>query len=497
MFTWVVDVLLLGAVLQPPVTYFSARAGVRGVTPLFCTAVLGIAMALFYPLYGEVSRGIVLIPIGATVIGSALEVDGLSLFIGLVAVLLGLLSAVFSIRYMEHDTGLGAYYTLIVLMTAGMVGIAFAGDLFTLYLFWEITSVTSYALVAFRKDHWEAVEAGFKYLIMSASGSAMLLLAFGLLYGMTGTLNLAGMAYVMKGQTLAGSPWLWLAFLFLIVGFGVKAAIVPLHTWLPDAHPAAPSPVSALLSGIVIETAVYAFSRVLFTVVSPAALSWEMLIAVLSLVTMTTGNIMALLQSDVKRLLAYSSIAQVGYILVGLAAGTRMALTGAVLHILNHALMKGSAFLCAGAFIHSVGSRDVSELKGIGRRMPLSTIAFTLSLFALAGTPPLNGFISKVLLFAGAFEAGFSWLAIAGVLNSVLSLAYYLRLMLAFINPKLSQRAREAKEAPASMLAPIAVMSVLIVVFGVWPDPVIGFSEQAAAALVNIEAYTSAVMGKP
>jgi len=496
-FTWVVDVLLLGAVLQPSVAYLSSRAGMRRLTPLFCIAVLGISMALFYPLYGEVSQAIVLVPVTASVLGSTFEVDGLGIFVGLVAVLLGLLSAIFSFRYMEHDSGLGGYYTLLILMTAGMVGIAFAGDLFTLYVFWEITSITSYVLVAFRKDQWEAVEAGFKYLIMSASGSAILLLAFSLLYGMTGTLNLAGMASVMKRTPLADSPWLWLTFLLVTVGFGVKAAIVPLHTWLPDAHPAAPSPVSALLSGIVIETAVYAFSRILFTVFSPAALSWAMFIAVLCLVTMTTGNIMALLQNDVKRLLAYSSIAQVGYILVGLAAGTRMGVTGSVLHILNHALMKGSAFLCAGAFIHSVGSRDLSELAGIGRRMPASATAFAISLFALAGTPPLNGFISKVLLFAGAFEAGMSWLAIAGVLNSVLSLAYYLRLMLTFINPRPSERVRVAKEAPISMLAPILTMTVLIVIFGVWPDPAIAFADKAAAALMNVEAYTSAVVRPP
>ncbi|MCK4474811.1 hypothetical protein KAU30_03120, partial [Candidatus Bathyarchaeota archaeon] len=269
------------------------------------------------------------------------------------------------------------------------------------------------------------------------------------------------------------------------VGFGIKAAIVPFHTWLPDAYAAAPSPICAVLSGVMIEIGVYALCRVLFLVFLPAQFHWGMIIAVLSVVTMTVGNLMALLQGDIKRLLGYSSIAHIGYILVGIATGTQSGLTGTTFHIFNHALMKGLAFLCAGAFIFRARTRNLDELAGIGRKMPISTITLSIALFALAGMPGLNGFMSKFVLFTAAIPAGMAWLAIAGVLNSAFSVAYYLRVILVVIRSPPTERVAAAKEAPITMLIPICVMAAFIVLFGVWPEPILAFAQRAASCLID------------
>jgi len=279
-----------------------------------------------------------------------------------------------------------------------------------------------------------------------------------------------------------------------IVGCGIKAAIVPFHTWLPDAHPEAPSSVSALLSGILIACGVYGLSRIILLTFNYTVFQWGIAIMVLSIITMTVGNFMALLQNDLKRLLAYSSIAQMGYIIAGLSLGTEWGLTGSILHIFNHALMKGAAFLCAGAFIHAVGTRMLDELSGIGRRMPLSTIALCITFFGLIGIPPLSGFISKLILFEAA-SAGMVWLTIAGIINTAISTGYYLRFINIIIRHESSERVTVAKEAPVTMLAPIFIMALLIILFGIWVQPILGFAQEAAASLLNLKAYISAVGG--
>ena len=211
-----------------------------------------------------------------------------------------------------------------------------------------------------------------------------------------------------------------------------------------------------------------------------------MVLAVLSLVTMTFGNITALLQNDLKRLLAYSSIGHIGYMLVGLDVGTQIGLTGTALHIFNHALMKGACFLCAGAFVYRVGVRRLDEIAGIGRRMPFTTIALCVSLFALTGMPPLNGFISELTLFMSSVEAGMTWLGVAIIVNSLFSSGYVLRVVKALLQRREAECFENVKEAPLLMLTPILVMVFMIVLFGVWPDPVLEFARKAAYALLSM-----------
>jgi NADH-quinone oxidoreductase subunit N len=241
-----------------------------------------------------------------------------------------------------------------------------------------------------------------------------------------------------------------------------------------------------LLAGAVTETGVYALARTLFSAFLAFQVQWSLVLAVLSVVTMTLGNVTALLQKDVKRLLAYSSIAQVGYMLVGLAVGTQLGLAGTFLQILNHALMKGTAFLCVGAIIYRTGSRQLEEVAGVGRKMPLTTIIFAISLFALTGMPPLNGFVSELVLFTSAVQAHMAWLGIAIILNSVLSAAYYLQVIRFLVRPALSERLEKVKEAPLVLLVPICIMAILIIFFGVYPDPVLNLARKAAQSLLSM-----------
>jgi len=428
---------------------------------------------------------------GAPPLGACLEIDALGIYMAFSAALLGFFATLYSVTYMEHDTRLTEYYALLSVLTVSMIGVALAGDFFTLFVFWEMMGVTSYVLVAFRKESWGPIEAGFKYMVMGAVGSTILLLGMGLMYGMAGTLNFAQISYAMSGQPV--NLWLLLLFVFFVIGFGIKSAIVPMHTWLPDAHPEAPSPISAMLSGMLIETALYALSRVLFITFDPGV--FRMSIAILAMITMSLANVLALLQTDIKRMLAYSSIAQIGYMLVGLSAGTVVGMQGLFLHVFNHSLMKGLAFLASGSLIHVAHTRDIDELKGVGRAMPLTSLALFVALLGLGGVPSTSGFVSKFILFNSAIGVGLWWLALLGVLNSAFSMAYYLRVMKNLVAEP-SDRIKGLKEAPLPMIAVTLTMALLIVLFGVWPQATANFAKKAAEALVmNIDTYVSAILG--
>jgi proton-translocating NADH-quinone oxidoreductase chain N len=486
LFNLPLDLLVFFTLTTPLVGALGSRIHKDSLGGVYAAIGLAVSGAGVYELYLDYSANPTLYSAGNGIFSAFLRVDMLSIYMSAIFVGVGLAAAVYSIRYMEKDSGKPLYFTLLLAMITGMVGAVFAGDLFTLYVFWELMSISSYVLVAFRKETWEPLEAGFKYLIMSAAGSATFLFGLALLYGMAGTLNFQALATAFS-QSLA-NRWLYVAFIFILVGFGVKAAIVPLHTWLPDAHSAAPTPISALLSGVVIETSVYALLRTFFTAFLSIQTQWFIILAFLSILTMTVGNLMALLQNDVKRLLAYSSIGHVGYMLVGLAVGTQVGLTGTLLHIFNHSLMKGAAFLCAGAIIFRLESRSLQDMTGIGRKMPITATLFAISLFALIGMPPLSGFVSELTLITSSVQANVGWLGAAIILNSILSSGYYLRVLRALIQPSMSDAASKAREAPLLMLIPAGVMVALIILFGIYPGPIIKVAQQAASGLLSMGA---------
>ena len=428
---------------------------------------------------------------GLPPLGACFEIDMFSLYFAGTAALLSFLVTVYSFSYMDHDTRLSEYYALLSAITVGMMGVAFAGDMFTMFIFWEMMGIASYSLVSFRKDNPGPIEAGFKYMVMGSVGSVVMFFGMAFVYGMSGSLNFAVLANNLQGAAL--NPWTILVFATFIIGFGVKAAIVPMHTWLPDAHPEAPSPISALLSGIVIETGLYAMIRVFSVLYEPALL--RMPIVVLAVITMTLGNLLALFQSDLKRMLAYSSIAQMGYMLVGLSTGTAIGLQALTMHVFTHSMMKGLAFLAAGSIVHQSGTRNIDELKGIGRFMPLTTLGLFVSFMGLGGVPATGGFISKFMLFGSAIEAGMTWLAVLGVLNSALSMGYYLRVIKTLISDPIDALL-EIKEAPVMMVGITLVMTLIVLALGLNPEPVVRFAELAADSLYDgFTNYIGAILG--
>jgi multicomponent Na+:H+ antiporter subunit D len=443
-----------------------------------------------YTMVQASATGILIVTLGgAPPLGACFEIDMLSVYMAFSAALLGFFATVYSYNYMQHDTRLTEYYTLLSALVVGIVGVAFAGDFFTFFVFWELMGITSYVLVAFRKENWGPVEAGFKYMVMGAVGSTLLLLGIALIYGMAGTVNFAQISNALH---IGGSGiWMMVAMVIFVVGFGIKSAIVPLHTWLPDAHPEAPSPISAMLSGILIETALYGLTRILY-ITFPVA-DFSLAIAALAVITMTFANVVAVLQTDVKRMLAYSSIAQVGYMLIGVASGGIMGLTGLFLHVFNHSLMKGLAFLSAGSVIEEAGSRDIEKMRGVAKVMPITTLTMFIAMLGLGGVPGTAGFISKYLLFGSAITPGFWWLTVVAVLNSALSMVYYLRVMKALVGqPK--EPLKATKEAPPFMLFVTVAMATLIVLFGVYPAPMIAYATEAAKALLNLSNYVKVII---
>ncbi len=435
---------------------------------------------------------------------TCINIDILAVYMSVVFVFLGLFVAIYSIKYMEHDDGMGLFYPLLLTLVGSMVGVVYAGDFLTLFIFWESMSVSSYALVAFRKEETEPIEAGLKYFLLSAFGSTLILFSMSYLYGLTGTLNLAQIGANLA-LLPAGGAWMNVAtitIMGLIIGFGIKAAIAPLCTWLPDAHPAAPSGISAMLSGVVIMTGSYAILRLFGYFFSPTVypvygyiLSW------FALFTMIYGNLMALTQKDIKRLLAYSTITNVGYIIFGFAVGMMplthidpnaaelaryLSVTGGLFHITAHMLSKGMLFLCAGVFLHEIGTRDLDKLKGIGRKMTVTMVCFDIGALSLAGVPPLIGFFSKFFIIWGSIVAGWYLAAAILVLSSAFSVVYYLRMIQILVFAEPSPEALKAQRASPVMLFSIVVLTLFIVGIGLFPEFFLRVAELAAKAALGL-----------
>jgi proton-translocating NADH-quinone oxidoreductase chain N len=341
----------------------------------------------------------------------------------------------------------------------------------------------SYTLVAFKKKKWEAIEASYKYLIMSSAGSITILFALSFLYGLTGTLNISYLSISLGGAER--TPIMYISLLMLIVGFGLQAGMFPFHMWLPDAHMAAPSPISAVLSGIMVKAGIYGLFKVLFTIFDSLYGSWSITLAVFAVLTMFVGNLSALFQDDIKRLLAYSTIANTGYILLGMAIGSHRALTGSLFHILNHAVIKALLFLCAGAFIHEAKTRSLRELAGIRRAMPITGSVFVIGVLSLASFPPLNIFWGEFTIVMAGLEADMAWLSFLMIINLVFSAAYCLRMIQILAIQKETSVSRKAKEASKPMLVPILILGFLSILIGIYPAPFQTLVEVVAQATLN------------
>jgi proton-translocating NADH-quinone oxidoreductase chain N len=381
-------------------------------------------------------------------------------------------------------------------LTGVIIGLGCAADLFNLWLWFEATAVTSYLLVAFYRERPASLEAGVKYLVQSAAGSGLVLFGVAIVLAHTGTLDLVQIRAAVQAGQPNSLPLLAAAALFL-TGFGVKMAVVPMHTWLADAHAQAPSGISAMLSGVVIEAGLVALLRV-STVVITVTAPWGLLLMALGCMNMLAGNLLALRQQRLKRLLAFSTLAHMGYMLLGLGIAVYARETtgaqGSFFHLVNHSLMKGLAFLAAGALLYglhsAVGDRPllVSDLSGAARRYPLVALALSLALLGLAGLPPLAGFASKWQILAAGMAANtllLTALVVFAALNSVHSLAYYLPVVNILYRRQPSPALIAARPLPTAMLLPLIVLAATIIVIGLWPDLASWLTEAAAAAVTG------------
>jgi F420H2 dehydrogenase subunit N len=393
--------------------------------------------------------------------------------------------------YMKGKSNPAAYYSLILLSSVGMVLIAYSSDLVMLFVSWELMSLPTYALAAFSKRDPISNEAAIKYFMFGALSSGILVLAIGLVYGITGTTNIGESIRALTSLDQSLIPIGLVATALFVAGFGFKMGLVPFHMWLPDAYEGSPTTISALLAAGTKKAGFAAAIRVVIIGMFALNLDWTVTLAVLAVFTMTLGNFGALIQKSLPRILAYSSIAQAGYILIGMAVApySDQALSGSLLHIFNHAIMKSTAFIAAAAVATALASYGLERYRGLGLRMPITAIALTISLLALAGVPPLNGFWSKLVIFGAAINSSaYVWwgpyLAIAGVLNSALSLGYYawiIRKMYMENGPDMSR----IKE-PRAMLAVLIFGLVFMIVFGVWFSPLLEFATNSVPDLTPI-----------
>lgn len=411
-------------------------------------------------------------------------------FFAIAMLIVSIMTTVGSFNYMRGKAHPAVYYSLILLASVGMVLIAYSTDLVMLFVAWELMSIPTYVLAGFMKKDPTSNEAALKYFLFGALSSAIIIYGISIAYGLTGSTNIA---QVISGFSHIGPDMMPLALLsvaMFIAGFGFKMGLVPFHMWLPDAYEGAPTTISTLLAAGTKKAGFAAALRVIIMGTVALNLEWTFALGIIAIMTMTVGNIAAIMQKNITRMLAYSSIAQAGYILIGLSIApfSQIGIQAALFHILNHAVMKGAAFIAAAGIITTLAVSHLDKIRGLGKRMPITSIGLVVSLLALAGVPPLNGFWSKLMLFGSAIDAGsvVSWapyLAIAGVLNSALSLAYYgwiIRKMY-FEEGESDKRVKE----PKSIIGVMIFSIIFIVAIGVYPDPIIQFTQSAVPSIAT------------
>ena len=424
-------------------------------------------------------------------VGICMVLDGFTSFMLVTVNLVSFLVTVYSVSYMNRFTDKAKFYTLFMLMLAGMNGIIITGDLFNLFVFLEIASIASYALVAFGTEA-EELEASFKYAVMGSVASSFILLGIAILYSYTSTLN---MADISSGLATKGKGMItdFVAVLFLM-GFGLKAALVPFHAWLPDAHPSAPAPISAMLSGVFIKVlGVYAICRVFFNVLGMSSQVLFVLM-VLGTISMIIGAFLAIAQTDIKRMFAYSSISQIGYIIFALGIGTPLAILGGLFHLFNHAVFKSLLFLNSGAIEYSTGTRSLKKLGGLNSKLPVTMNTGLVAAMSISGIPPLGGFFSKLLIIIASVQARYYGFALLATLVSVVTLAYYLKFLGFTFFGKLDEALTKVKEVPAPMRISMIVLAVISVFSGLLLLPGLkGFLQSAVDVLIAGVGYKEAV----
>ena len=479
-------VVLGGAALALPLLQL-LKGAPRNLAGYVLAVVLALSIALIgaFTLSGPTQSSV-------SWAGTLLHPDQLGGIFALVTLGVTLAVAVASFDF-ERGPSNPVYYSLLAFTALGMVFLAYSQDLLMLFVAWELMSLPTYVLAGFSKTR-QSNEASVKYAVIGAMSSAVILYAISLAYGLTGSTQISA---VVAGFTTNPSALAGVATLLFVAGFGFKMSIVPFHMWIPDAYEGAPTTISTLLAAATKKAGFIAAIRVLLAITTLYAVTQSPIFtmanvfAVLALVTMTLGNVSALTQKSMTRLLAYSSIAQAGYMLIGFvafsnapgSAAASLGLTGTVFHVINHAVMKGVAFLAAALVILQLKRADLRAYDGLGRRMPLTAFTLAIAFLGLAGVPPLSGFWSKLLLILSVANGPFGWLALAAILNSAFSLGYY-----AWIIKRMYMDEGESTEKvkePFWFVIVFAVMVGLIIGIGLFPQQIISFASSAANGAVG------------
>jgi len=452
----------------------------------FTTILVQLVMSIFI-LHHVLTVGIIDYKLGgwAPPWGIQYVVDALNAYFLVLLLFLALVCVTYSKRSIEHELPdkIVSFYVLFQLLVTGLCGVTVTGDIFNMYVFIEIYSLAAYALIASRGGI--ALKASFTYLVLGAIGACFFLLGIGFLYSVTGSLNMYDLSCILKAGGLYSNRVVLAAFVFFTVGLSIKMALFPVHVWLPDAHSFAPSEISAMLSGIIIEVSTYAFIRVCFSVYTIDFIKlWPIFdfICWVAALAIIIGSVLAIAQYNLKRMLAYSSVSQMGYIMlaVGLSISTHHELWGgltpALMHILNHALMKGCLFLAAGAFIYKAELWNIGDLAGLARKMPYTCFGFTLAAISMIGVPPTVGFMSKVYIILASLDAAKAghtpYIIFVAVLlfSTLLNLVYFWRVIetMYMKSGEGSHSAPPKKdEIPLSMLIPVLTLASLCIIFGI------------------------------
>ncbi len=441
-------------------------------------------------------------PVNGYAIGIGYEIDQLNLFFALLVVSTFLFSGIYSLKYMERDHHLGHYYTLYLMLSGSVLGLVLTGDIFNMFVMIEIMTFACVALAAFRNRQKGALEASFKYLVIGSMGSSFTLFGITLLYAQCHTLNMAQLSSILS---TTHTPTTTLALGMLVAGFGVKAYLVPFHTPAADSYTVAPASVSMMFSGMVNKAGVYGMIRLLYIIFrSMDSTAVQTLLTVIGAVTMFVGVTMALSQHDFKRLLAFHSISQIGYVITAAGLGTALGLTGGLFHAMNHTLFKGLLFLCAGAVFYATGSTNLDELGGLSKRMPKTTICFLVGAFSIAGLPPFNGFASKWMIYQATYEKavttghiGYALVTVVALVVSVMTLASFIKVTQAVFFGQTPLTCRKAKEVPFAMRLPMWIMSVLCLLTGICYEQVDKYLlTPAVKAAFGVTNYIDKMMGQ-
>ncbi|MEJ6949716.1 complex I subunit 5 family protein [Natronospora cellulosivora (SeqCode)] len=449
---------------------------------LITTAVITfLSVLILYPFIIVNEETLFLALESVLLFGISFRIDVLAFFLALVVSFIWILTVIYSLEYMKSNHRKLRFYIILLLNLAGTLGFFFAGDILTMFIFFELLTILSYLLVI-QEESPAALKAGNRYIFLSIAAGLGLLFSIIITY-----INNPSLNFVNGGIINVSSPMISIAFFVYILSFGIKAGIFPFHVWLPEAHPSAPSPASAILSGVMIKIGAYGMLRTMYNLYNIdliQSMGWNKVLLILAAISIFLGSAAALFEKDIKRRLAYSSIGQMGYILLGMSLINEFALIGDIFHIFSHIIMKTCLFLAAGAIIYKTGIRDITKMAGIGKKMPITMLSFTIAALAMIGIPPMIGFISKWELSLGAMQANYPIYVVLLLLSSLMNAIYYLPIIINAFFTKSENVDYSYNEVPWKMLYPMVVLASSTFVFNLLPKNIpLALAKKAAAIL--------------